>query len=139
MTAPRRFLPTIGEFVENYEIRGKLGEGAFGNVYLVKDSTGEEKALKLLKLWTIDDERESELILKRFHLEYETGLIKSKFLVHSDGFGFVNGNPFIVMEFCSKGDLRPFVDEKRGVLDSFCFDTVSAHEFVFQSLTVGSR
>ena len=58
MTAPRRFLPTIGEFVENYEILGKLGEGAFGNVYLVKDSTGEKKALKLLKLWTIDDERE---------------------------------------------------------------------------------
>ena len=115
MTAPRRFLPTIGEYVENYEIRGKLGEGAFGNVYLVKDSTGEEKALKLLKLWTIDDERESELILKRFRLEYETGLIKSEFLVHSDGFGFVNGNPFIVMEFCSKGDMRPFVDETSSI------------------------
>ena len=55
------------------------------------------------------------LILKRFHLEYETGLIKSKFLVHSDGFGFVNGNPFIVMEFCSKRDMRPFVDERSSI------------------------
>ena len=51
MTQPRIFLPTIGDFVENYEIQGKLGEGAFGNVYLVKDSAGSKKALKLLKLW----------------------------------------------------------------------------------------
>lgn len=115
MTQPRIFLPTIGDFVENYEIQGKLGEGAFGNVYLVKDSAGKKKALKLLKLWSIPDERERDLILKRFRLEYETGLIQSNFLVHSEGYGFVNGNPFIVMEFCSKGDLRPFVDNSSSI------------------------
>ena len=48
MTQPRIFLPTIGDFVENYEIQGKLGEGAFGNVYLVKDSAGS-KSFKALE------------------------------------------------------------------------------------------
>lgn len=115
MTQPRKFLPTIGDFVDDYEILGKLGEGAFGNVYLVKDSDGSKKALKLLKLWSIPDERERDLILKRFRLEYETGLIQSDFLVHSEGYGFVNGNPFILMEFCSKGDLRPFVDDSSSI------------------------
>ena len=94
MTQPRIFLPTIGDFVENYEIQGKLGEGAFGNVYLVKDSAGSKKALKLLKLWSIPDDRERDLILKRFRLEYETGLIQSDFLVHSEGLWFCKREPF---------------------------------------------
>lgn len=115
MTKPRLFLPSVGDFVENYEIYGKLGEGAFGNVYRVRDNVGTSKALKLLKLWSITDERERDLILKRFRLEYETGLIKSDFLVHSEGYGFINGNPFIVMEFCEKGDLRPFVDKNSSI------------------------
>lgn len=115
MSASKSFLPSVGEFIDTYEVQGKLGEGAFGNVYLVNDSLGIKKALKLLKLWSIDDQRESDLILKRFRLEYETGLIASEYLVHSEGYGFVNGNPFIVMEFCSKGDLRPFVDDSSSI------------------------
>ena len=108
MLRPKIFLPSEGDFIEEYSIQRKLGEGAFGNVYLVHDGSGRKKALKLLKLWSIDDKRESELIVKRFRLEYETGLIKSEHLVHSEGYGFISGNPYIVMEFCSKGDLRPY-------------------------------
>ena len=115
MGSPKAFLPNIGEFIENYEVQGKLGEGAFGNVYLVKDSNGRKKALKLLKLWTIPDSAETSSILKRFRLEYETGLIDSEHLVHSENYGFIKGNPFIVMEFCPKGDLRPYVDRSSSI------------------------
>lgn len=109
MTTPRIFLPSIGDKISDYTIEGKLGEGSFGNVYMVRDSKGAIKALKLLKLWTIIDPQEADLIVKRFRLEYETGLIESDFLVGSEGYGFVEGNPYIVMEYCPKGDLRPFV------------------------------
>ena len=115
MFKPKIFLPSVGDFIEEYEVLGKLGEGSFGNVYLVDDRHGRKKALKLLKLWSINDEGESELIVKRFRLEYETGLIKSEHLVHSEGYGFISGNPFIVMEFCSKGDLRPYADNSSSV------------------------
>lgn len=87
-----------------YTIERSLGEGSFGNVFLVSGADGAQYALKLLRLWEVHPEIRNQLC-QRFDMEYETGRINSPFLVHSIDHGFLNGNPYIVMEFCPGGDL----------------------------------
>lgn len=88
----------------NYVVRNTLGHGSYGVVYLVTDSTGAEYALKLLKLWEVPAEVRTPMVA-RFDMEFETGQIKSKYLVHSYSHGIENGNPYIVMDYCPGGDL----------------------------------
>ena len=89
-----------GDRISNkYIVVRMLGAGTFGCVYHIKDAAGEDYALKLLKLWEIEPNGREKL-LKRFDMEFETGRIKSNYLVHSYEKGEVEGNPYIVMEFC---------------------------------------
>ena len=93
-----------------YTVERPLGEGTFGKVFKVKrNSDNKTFALKLLKLWAVEA-LEREKLLKRFDQEYETGLIKSDFLVQSHGKGSVEGNPYILMEYCPGGDLLQGVE-----------------------------
>lgn len=87
-----------------YDVLSVLGEGNFGIVYLVQVHGGAKYALKLLKLWEVPSEIRSPLV-SRFDMEFETGRINSNYLVHSLEHGFVEGNPYIVMEYCPGGDL----------------------------------
>jgi len=87
-----------------YIVNRSLGEGTFGQVFRVTDSSGKQYALKLLKLWVVP-QTERERLMRRFEQEYETGKIPSHYLVHSQGWGVVQGNPYIVMEYCPGGDL----------------------------------
>ena len=88
----------------HYQVEKVLGEGSFGKVYSVFDDRGTKLALKLLKLWEVHPEIR-EALVKRFDMEFETGRIDSDFLVHSLSHGLVQGNPYIIMEFCPGGDL----------------------------------
>jgi len=103
---PHRFVPEIGEQIDNFKILQKLGEGSFGSVYKVSEKGGRIYALKLLNLYAVPGEEERVKIMQRFRLEYETGKIKSKYLVQSRSYGKKKGNPYIVMDFCPNGDLR---------------------------------
>ena len=95
----------VGNTVDNqYKVTKVLGEGSFGKVYAVKNYNGEVLALKLLKLWEVPSDIREPLIA-RFDMEFETGRIESKYLVHSLAHGMVEGNPYIVMEYCPNGDL----------------------------------
>ena len=97
---------TAGDYIDGkWKVESFLGEGTFGQVFRVKDSGGRTYALKLLKLWEIMASERPNL-LKRFEREYETGLIKSDYLVHSLQKGIVKGNAYIVMEYCQGGDLH---------------------------------
>lgn len=103
-----------GDHIDHrYQVCGMLGEGAFGKVYKVSGSSGSSDiyALKLLKLWEVPSTIRGEL-QQRFKMEYETGRIDSKYLVRSLGYGLVNGNPYIVMEFCPNGDISKFIPEE---------------------------
>lgn len=95
----------IGDAIDGrFQVNRILGEGSFGKVYAVKDYNGDLYALKLLKLWEVPSEiRES--LMARFDMEFETGRIESNYLVHSISHGVVEGNPYIVMEYCPNGDL----------------------------------
>lgn len=97
-----------GDLIDGrYKIDKSLGEGTFGVVYRVKDYSGQVYALKLLKLWTVTPEI-SKGLKDRFVMEFETGQIQSDYLAHSYSYGEVHGNPYILMEFCPKGDLRNY-------------------------------
>ena len=85
----------------------KLGEGSFGTVYKAKDSSDRVFAIKLLKLWAVPPDVCHNL-RERFAMEFETGRIDCLYLVHSYSYGEVQGNPYILMEFCPNGDLRGF-------------------------------
>lgn len=105
IAVPRRHLCAIGEVVSSrYRIVSELGEGTYGHVYKVSDAAGREYALKLLHLWDIPSDIRKELV-DRFEMEYHTGRISSDYLVHSYDAGYLDGNPYIVMEFCGGGDL----------------------------------
>ena len=105
-----------------YKIRKTLGEGAFGAVYLVDDMHhNEPRALKIQRLWEVMEETRQKL-RSRFKVEYETGRIDSDGLVHSLAHGEVNGNPYIVMEYCSGGDLRPLLGNAGNRAAAICHD-----------------
>lgn len=103
---PYRCIPEIGETIDSYKVLGKLGEGSFGSVFKVSNKKKKIYALKLLNLYAVPHEEQRINIMKRFELEYKTGLIESKFLVHAHDYGKVKGNPYIIMDFCPNGDLR---------------------------------
>ena len=105
-SVPNRCIFHQGDRINNqYQVIKPLGEGTFGSVYKVQDAQGSVYALKLLKLWEVSPE-ERTILINRFNMEYETGRIQSNYLVHSHQHGIVEGNPYIVMEFCPNGDLR---------------------------------
>lgn len=102
---------SIGDNIDGrYSVTKVLGEGSFGKVYSVKDYAGHQYALKLLKLWEVPPEIRDSLIA-RFDMEFETARIDSDYLVHSISHGFLEGNPYIVMEFCPGGDLLNLYSE----------------------------
>ena len=104
---------SVGESIDGkYQVQKVLGEGTFGIVYSVIDGQGNPYALKLLRLWEVHPEIREGLVM-RFDMEYETGRIESEYLVHSLDHGLVNGNPYIVMELCSGGDIITLAEHTR--------------------------
>ena len=106
-----------------YIVEKSLGEGSFGVVYKVKDTDGTIWAMKLLRLWDVPASIRQALV-SRFEMEYKTSCIKSDNLVHSVDYGFLKGNPYIVMEFCSGGDLVKFIGDGKAPLVSIGRDVL---------------
>lgn len=107
-----------------YIVEKALGEGSFGVVYKVKDNAGKPWAMKLLRLWDVPSTIRQPLI-SRFEMEYKTSCIKSNNLVHSVDFGYLNGNPYIVMEFCSGGDLTKMIGAKDANYERIACDVLN--------------
>ena len=92
-----------------YQVKESLGEGSFGMVYRVQDRHGDQYALKVLPLWKREAKLRDELV-NRFQLEFETGRIKSDYIVYSYDTDWVKGNPYIVMELCTNVSLQKFME-----------------------------
>lgn len=109
---PKRIDYKLGDLVDGkYKVEKSLGEGAFGQVYKVTDRYNTAYALKLLRLWDVPSDIRDPLV-ERFEMEFKTGQIDSKYLVRSLDYGFTNGNPYILMEFCPNGDLTSFIGKR---------------------------
>lgn len=110
-----------GEIADNqYLIKKSLGEGSFGAVYQVENlHTRQIQALKLLRLYDVPAEIRQPL-KGRFKLEYETGQIDCDNLVQSQDYGYVNGNPYIIMEYCPGGDLTPYLGKEKTDVLGIC-------------------
>ena len=101
----------IGDcFDGKYTILSLLGEGTYGSVYKVHGLERKVRALKILRLWEVSIDLHESLVSK-FKKEFETSRIDSEYLIHSYDFGIVSGNPYIVMEYCSGGDLTKYISQ----------------------------
>lgn len=95
----------VGDVIDSrWKVQAFLGEGTYGKVFRVADTDGAVYALKLLKVWEVMP-AEREGLLCRFDREYDTSRIVSRHLVHALFKGMVDGNPYMVMEYCGGGDL----------------------------------
>ncbi len=122
---PERYDCKVGDIIgEKYRIESILGQGSFGYVYKVTDSSGQVWALKLLRLWEVPSSIRQPLI-ERFDMEYRTGRISSRNLVHSADSGFLKGNPYIVMEFCDGGDLTQYIGKPDAPLPRFALEILN--------------
>ncbi|MCF8231906.1 MAG: protein kinase [Bacteroidales bacterium] len=94
-----------------YLVENELGEGGFGSVYKVRDQS-TSYALKLTKLYTFLPNERVEYA-KRFKQEYEySSKLNSEFVVRSHDYDLMEGNPFMVMDLCSNGNLRDYISKK---------------------------
>jgi serine/threonine protein kinase len=82
-----------------FEALKKLGEGGFATVYLVRDSNGVEKAIKILNLYKVAP---SDYLLykRRVRAEFKAGKLIHPHLVHYKSIGVFSGNPYLLMEYC---------------------------------------
>ena len=112
----------IGDVVDGkYRVVKQIGMGSYGNVFKVRNASGEEYALKLLRLWEEPGEVRDALV-GRFEQEYKTGRISSEYLVHSLDFGVIQGNPYFVMEFCPRGDLSKCIGSSTASICNYAHD-----------------
>ncbi|MGB1204920.1 MAG: protein kinase domain-containing protein [Chitinophagales bacterium] len=88
-----------------YHIIEIIGTGGFSRIYKVQNQRYEIFALKLLNLWQLEAYMYDEF-RERFNREHQIGLAKHNNLVTHIEKGFIEGNPFSIMEFCEDGDLR---------------------------------
>lgn len=122
---PERYDCNVGDLIGGrYRVVKLLGQGSFGYVYKVEDLSGHPWALKLLRLWEVPSSIRMPLI-ERFDMEYRTGRISSRNLVHSADSGFLKGNPYIVMEFCDGGDLTQFIGRPDAPLSRFAMEILN--------------
>ena len=130
---PERYDCRKGDIINSqYTVDSVLGQGSFGVVYKVTDLSGTLHALKLLRLWEVPSSIRQPLI-ERFDMEYRTGRIQSRNLVHSSDSGYLKGNPYIVMEFCDGGDLGQYIGKKDAPLPRFAYDVLNGLHQNYQS------
>ncbi len=89
----------------NFEVLNYLGEGGFGSVYEISDELGlGPLAIKVLDLWRMK-KSEYEELTARFEEGFKAGQIESQFLVKHYRNGAIEGNPYMIMEYCQNGNL----------------------------------
>ena len=95
---------TVSGDYHSFSVLQKIGSGGYGDVYKVKSKDGTSYALKILRLWNPDIHK-PEAYKKRFYRAYELMHGNNKHLIRAFDKGEIEGNPFYVMSFMTRGDL----------------------------------
>lgn len=80
--------------------------------FKVNDTSGKEYILKLLKLWEVEPRLRQNMLLSADN-EIKSCQIKSNYLTNIVHTGSVNGNPYLLMEYCKSVDLSHCVRNPR--------------------------
>lgn len=80
--------------------------------FKVNDTSGKEYILKLLKLWEVEPRLRQNMLLSA-DSEIKSCQIKSNYLTSIVHTGVVNGNPYLLMEYCKSVDLSHYVRNPR--------------------------
>lgn len=87
-----------------FEVKRKIGQGGFGSVFEISNSKSDNFAIKVLDLWKKKPD-EWDVLRGRFAQGVKASKIKSTNLVKSYTYGVLKGNPYLIMEYCSNGNL----------------------------------
>jgi serine/threonine protein kinase len=102
---------------QELELERRLGDGGFSSVYLLKNNTGQEYALKILDLWRFRPSEYEETVDK-FRKGYDVGKVRGPHLVRTYSYGLLRGNPYILMEYCPGGTLKAKIKDRSCVNDA---------------------
>jgi serine/threonine protein kinase len=91
---------------DEYQVKKLLGKGGFGSVYQIESQKDKKLfALKIMNLWEVQPS-EYDFLKEKFLQGFKAGRLKSPHIVTSHHFGFIAGNPYIIMEYCANGNLE---------------------------------
>lgn len=111
---PDRVNFQIGDILKldagKYVTKDIIGRGGFGTVYKVENESKQIQALKILRLWEVFPNQYPKLV-SRFKREHEVGKVNSQFILSTHSYGLINGNPYILMEYCTHGTLDKNLDK----------------------------
>lgn len=112
---------------KEFETIKLIGEGGFANIYHVKNEE-QEYALKVTKLWEFMPNERIEYAT-RFKQEYEiASKLDPNYIVQSQEFGLLMGNPSMTMEYCPNGSLRSIMNKSND------YDLVAIFSQILESL-----
>lgn len=111
---PEKIKLSPGDTIElasgQFRIEKELGRGGFAHVYAIRNRRGDVFAIKIMDLWSVRPDEYDELIRKFGH-EFYTGRVQSSSIVRSYFTGFIEGNPYIIMDYCPNGSLARRIKE----------------------------
>ena len=82
-----------------FRVERVLSSSQTDQKFKVNDTSGKEYILKLLKLWEVEPRLRQNMLLSA-DSEIRSCQIKSNYLTSIVHTGVVNGNPYLLMEYC---------------------------------------